>query len=89
MLKMLPSTYYWAWIDGLYGLDRALGISISDYGHIFMVAIGIGIGVQVPYIKQLLEGYQCGVVQTQKIVLIWQMDMEGQFEDYIWLGMWH
>lgn len=51
ILKMLPSIYYWAWIDGLYGLDRVLDISISDYGYIFMVVIGIGIGVQVPYIK--------------------------------------
>lgn len=89
MLKMLPSTRHRAWIDGPYGPDRAPGTPISDYGHIFMVATGIGIGAQVPYIKQLLEGYRRGVVRTQKIVLIWQMDMEGQFEDYMWLGMWH
>lgn len=88
-LKMLPSTRYRAWIDGPYGPDRDLGTPISDYGHIFMVATGIGIGAQIPYIKQLLEGYRRGVVRTQKIVLIWQMDLEGEYEDYKWLGMWY
>ena len=88
-LKMLPSTRYRAWIDGPYGPDRDLGTPISDYGHIFMVATGIGIGAQIPYIKQLLEGYRRGVVRTQKIVLIWQMDLEGEYEDYKWLGIWY
>lgn len=87
-LKMLPSTRHRAWIDGPYGPDRGIGTPISDYGHIFMVATGIGIGAQIPYIKQLLEGYRRGTVRTQKIVLIWQMDVEGQFEDYTLLSMW-
>ncbi|EED22508.1 conserved hypothetical protein [Talaromyces stipitatus ATCC 10500] len=80
-LKMLPSTRHRAWIDGPYGPDRALGTPISDYGHIFMVATGIGVGAQIPYIKQLLEGYRRGVVRTQKIVLIWQMDLEADYDD--------
>ncbi|RAO71498.1 uncharacterized protein BHQ10_007510 [Talaromyces amestolkiae] len=80
-LKMLPSTRYRVWIDGPYGPDRDLGTPISDYGHIFMVATGIGIGAQIPYIKQLLEGYRRGVVRTQKIVLIWQMDLEADYDD--------
>ena len=88
-LKTLSSTRHRAWIDGPYGPDRGMRTPISDYGHIFMVATGIGIGAQIPYIKQLLEGYRRGVVRTQKIVLIWQMDLEGWCEDCKLLGMWH
>jgi FAD-binding domain len=88
-LKMLPSTRHRAWIDGPYGPDRVIGTPIFDYGHIFMVATGIGIGAQIPYLKQILEGYRRGRVRTQKIVLIWQMDLEGQFEVYMLCYMWY
>ena len=80
-LKGLPNTRYRAWIDGPYGPVRALGTApIPDYGHIFMVATGIGIAAQIPYIKQLLEGYQRGMVWTQRIILIWKLDVEGKLK---------
>ncbi|OKL55305.1 hypothetical protein UA08_09456 [Talaromyces atroroseus] len=67
-LKMLSSTRHRAWIDGPYGPDRGMRTPISDYGHIFMVATGIGIGAQTPYIKQLLEGYRRGVSENYKLL---------------------
>jgi predicted ferric reductase len=50
----------WAWIDGPYGPSRTsiFGCSpeVGDYGHILMVATGMGIVAQLPYIKELLDG---------------------------------
>ncbi|KAH3511103.1 hypothetical protein KXV55_002475 [Aspergillus fumigatus] len=54
----------WAWIDGPYGpsRDSIFGYSpeVGDYGHILMVATGMGIVAQLPYIKELVDGQRQG-----------------------------
>jgi NAD(P)H-flavin reductase len=64
-------------IDSPYGPDRAGGMirDVCDYGHILMIATGIGIAAQVPYIKELLDGQRKGIVRTQRITLVWELDL--------------
>jgi NAD(P)H-flavin reductase len=71
---------YFTLIDGPYGPDNSGGMirDLGDYGHLFMVATGIGIAAQIPYIKELLEAQRYGLVRTQRITLIWQSDMTRQ-----------
>ncbi|KAJ5901439.1 hypothetical protein N7495_001967 [Penicillium taxi] len=45
-----------------------------------MVATGIGIAAQLPYIKALLDGHDRAEVCTQKISLVWQLDKIGDWE---------
>lgn len=74
----------WAWIDGPYGPSRTsiFGCSpeVGDYGHILMVATGMGIVAQLPYIKELLDGQRQGQVRTRRIALVWRLEQEGDYE---------
>ena len=63
-----------AWIDGPYGEIHDLG----NYGSVLMFASGIGIAAQVPYIKELLRGFQEYRVRTKSILLVWQLDKESK-----------
>ena len=63
------------WVDGPYGRTHNVG----DYGTVLMFATGIGIAAQVPYIKQLLKGFQEFRVRTKAILLIWRLDKESEF----------
>lgn len=83
-LEDLSGTRHAAWIDGPYGPKRAVNITrskVPDFGHLFMIATGIGIAAQIPYMKQLVEGYQHGLVRTQRITLIWQLDEAGKGDE--------
>lgn len=72
---------YFTLIDGPYGPDNSGGLinDLGDYGHVFMVATGIGIAAQIPYIKELLDAQRHGRARTQKITLIWQSDMTREY----------
>ena len=73
LLHHSGSTALSAWVDGPYGQMKDLG----DYGSVLMFATGIGIAAQVPYIKQLLRGFQEYRVRTKSILLVWQLDKES------------
>ncbi|KAA8649651.1 NADPH oxidase family protein [Aspergillus tanneri] len=83
---------YTVWIDGPFGPASigpcGFGGQMGDYGHVFMVATGIGIATQLPYIKELLGEYRKARIRTQRISLIWQLDEEGDWESaHDWLQM--
>jgi predicted ferric reductase len=59
-------------IDGPFGLQHNLGV----FGTVIMFATGIGIAGHMPYIKELVSGYNNCEVRTRRIVLIWQLDVE-------------
>ncbi|XMA13701.1 hypothetical protein WAI453_006492 [Rhynchosporium graminicola] len=63
-----------AFIDGPYGIEHTFG----DYGTVIMFATGIGIAGHVPYIKDLISGYNNCQVRTRRILLIWQINKESQ-----------
>ena len=79
-----------AWVDGPFGpcSVHPLGLSseVGDYGHLLLVATGIGIAAQLPYIKEILEGYHSARVRTRRISLVWQLDRPGDWEGaHSWL----
>lgn len=73
-----------AWVDGPFGPSSVhpLGISseVGDYGQLLLVATGIGIATQLPYIKEILEGHRLARVRTQRISLVWQLVRPGDWE---------
>ncbi|CAG8902310.1 unnamed protein product [Penicillium egyptiacum] len=73
-----------AWVDGPFGpcSVNPLGFSseVGDYGHLLLIATGIGIAAQLPYIKEILEGIHSARVRTRRISLVWQLDRPGDWE---------
>ncbi|KNG84829.1 hypothetical protein ANOM_009840 [Aspergillus nomiae NRRL 13137] len=81
---------YTVWIDGPFGpasiSSYGLCGHMGNYGHVFMVATGIGIAAQLPYIKELLKQYRQARIRTQRISLVWQLEQEGDWESvHDWL----
>lgn len=62
-----------ALIEGPYGRSLA----VDEYGTVLLVATGIGITGQLPYIKELLMPYRDCRAKTRRIVLLWELDAEG------------
>lgn len=65
-----------AFIDGPYGIEHKLG----EFGTVIMFATGIGIAAHMPYIKDLVSGYNSCEVRTHRILLVWQLEMECKFQ---------
>lgn len=81
--RVEPNIDCFAWIDGPFGpasIRSNFASTVGDYGHIFMVATGIGIASQLPYIKELLDGHDKAEVRTQRISLVWQLDRVGDWD---------
>lgn len=66
--------YRLAWFSGPHGLTMNLG----DYGTVTMVATGLGIAAQLPYLKELIKGYNDCNVRTRRVQLIWQIAAWGE-----------
>lgn len=84
LIWIKPGEEFRAWIDGPFGPSSpsALGFpeEAGDYGHIFMVATGIGIAAQLPFMKELLNGHRDGRIKTRRITLVWQVEQDGDWE---------
>ncbi|RDL36280.1 uncharacterized protein BP5553_06892 [Venustampulla echinocandica] len=70
-----------AFIDGPYGIRHNFG----EYGAVVMFATGIGIAGHIPYIKDLIRGYNSCEVKTRSIRLVW--DIREQRHE-LWVGCW-
>ncbi len=47
---------------------------VGKYESVCMVATGFGMAVLLPYLKQLIHGYQSRKVCTRQIRAIWQIN---------------
>ncbi|POR31235.1 Uncharacterized protein TPAR_08558 [Tolypocladium paradoxum] len=54
---------------GPYGIS----VPVGEYGVVLMIASGFGIVAQLPYLKQLLHGYNSRRVRTRRIHLVWEL----------------
>lgn len=63
-----------ALIDGPYGVEHNFG----EYRTVLIFATSISIASYMLYIKELVRGYNNCNVRTRRIVLIWQLDEEGE-----------
>ena len=52
----------------------ASGAIIGDYEKVLMVASGFEIAAQLPFIKELIQGFNRSEVRTRNIHLIWQLN---------------
>ncbi|KAI9799073.1 MAG: hypothetical protein M1833_004267 [Piccolia ochrophora] len=68
-------------VDGPYGLHHDFG----EYGSVFLFATGIGVASHIPYIRELIKGYNDCKVRTRRVSLIWQLEKECHQE---WVQDW-
>lgn len=64
----------WVLFSGPHGISAP----VSEYESIFMVATGFGMAALLPYLQQLIRGYQTRKVCTRQIRLIWQVQRIGK-----------
>jgi len=55
------------------------GAPIGEYGKVLMVATGFGIAAQLPFLKELIQGFNRSEVRTRNIHLIWQLNDLGEY----------
>lgn len=56
-----------ALVEGPYGHAK----SLDSYGTVLLFASGVGITHQMPYVRDLVQGYADGTVATKRITLVW------------------
>ena len=66
--------YRRAYITGPHGPTVDLG----NYGSVAMIATGFGIVAQQSYIRELIQGYNKGIVCTRRVHVIWQFQEWGK-----------
>ncbi|GFF98653.1 metalloreductase, putative [Aspergillus udagawae] len=63
------TAFFTAFVSGPYGRSEPVG----EYKSILAVASGFGIASVIPYIKQLLYGYNTSSVRVRRVHLVWQV----------------
>ena len=70
-----------ALVEGPYG-----GLNVLDsYGTVMLVAGGVGITHQVPYIRHLVYGYSNGTIASRRVLLVWIIRSPEHLE---WIRPW-
>ncbi|KAK2731275.1 hypothetical protein FQN57_003537 [Myotisia sp. PD_48] len=75
------SSSYLACVEGPYGDS----IDFSQYGCILMIATGIGIAAQIPYLKAILECDSRWSSPIKSVRLVWEVDHTDQLH---WVFDW-
>ncbi|KAI9852662.1 MAG: hypothetical protein M1838_006119 [Thelocarpon superellum] len=70
-----------AYVEGPYGGLQ----SLESYGTVMLFAGGVGITHQVPYVRQLVDGFANGTVAARKVVLVWVIRSPEHLE---WIRSW-
>lgn len=52
--------------------------SVGKYETVLMIASGLGIAAQLPYLKKLIYGYNTCRTQTRRVHLVWQLETIGK-----------
>lgn len=57
------------------------GVSLPthDYSIVLLVASGLGLVAQIPYLKQLIHDKNASRTRTRRIHLVWQLESPGMF----------
>jgi len=53
-------------------------VPIEDYGKVLMMIIGFGIAAQLPFLKELIQGFNLSEVRTRNIHMVWQLQNLGE-----------
>lgn len=68
-------------VEGPYGAKHPL----NSYGSVVLFAGGVGITHQVPYVRDLVAGFNDGTVATRRILLVWTIQSPEHLE---WIRPW-
>ncbi|KAG9231519.1 cell surface metalloreductase [Amylocarpus encephaloides] len=58
----------------LFSGPHSTSAPVGDYETVLMVASGFGIAAQLPYLKQLIYGYNACKTRTRRVHLVWQLE---------------
>ena len=72
-------TSYFALFSGPHGRS----VPVESHETILMVASGFGIAALLPYLKQLIYGYNACKTRTRRVRLIWQIETLGMQSESI------
>jgi hypothetical protein len=61
----------------LFSGPHGLSMPICAYESVIMIATGFGIAAQLPYLKQLIQGYNNCKARTRRVYLVWQLQSVG------------
>ena len=61
----------------LFNGPHGISVPVGEYEVVLMIASGFGIAAQLPYLKQLLHGYNSRRVRTRRIHLVWELKTLG------------
>lgn len=61
----------------LFSGPHGRGISVGDYGKVLMIATDSGIVAQLPYLQELVSGFNNYRVRTRDIHLVWELHCIG------------
>ena len=62
----------------LFSGPHGLSAPLADFETVLLVASGLGIATQLPYLRHLIRGYNDFQVRTRRIHLVWQLDNLGE-----------
>ena len=68
----------------LFGGPHGLSAPVADFETVLLVASGLGIVAQLPYVRDLIRGYNDFQVHTRRIHLVWQLGSLGKQTDIGW-----
>ena len=68
------SDFRLALFTGPHGASAPLG----EFERVLMVASGFGIVAQLPYLRQLIRGYNAFTTRTRRVRLVWQLEKIGK-----------
>ena len=76
--QLLTTSSHLTWLSGPHGS----GAPVGEYGSVLMIATGIGIAAQLPYLKELIWGFNHCEIRTRRIHLVWQLNLIGNRRSY-------
>ncbi|GAB1211766.1 hypothetical protein ATERTT37_000890 [Aspergillus terreus] len=74
-------TVFRAFAEGPYGSIH----SMDSYGTVLLVAGGVGITHQVPFVRHLVQGHADGTVAARRVTLVWIIQSPEHLE---WIRPW-
>ncbi len=62
----------------LFNGPHGLSAPLAEFQTVLLVASGLGIATQLPYLRHLIRGYNDFQVRTRRIHLVWQLESLGK-----------
>jgi NAD(P)H-flavin reductase len=67
----------------LFSGPHGISTPVCAYESVIMIATGFGIAAQLPYVKQLILGYNNCKARTRRVHLVWQLQSIGNIDSIL------